>query len=73
MKILAENMRSKFFQKEENSCGIIFLRLYSLAGAMGDFISKGAIVVDVIEINLTIENLNVDYSGQHYSFREPLS
>ena len=35
----------------------------SSAGTTGDFISKGAIVVDGIELSLTIDGLNVDYSG----------
>ena len=35
----------------------------SSAGAFGDFISKGAIVIDGIELSLTIDGLNVDYSG----------
>ena len=36
-------------------------------GNSGNFISKGAIVVDGIELNLTIDGLNVDYSEQYYA------
>ena len=36
----------------------------SYAGNIGTFISRGAIVVDGIELNLTIDGLNVDYSEQ---------
>ncbi len=36
-------------------------------GNSGNFISKGAIVVDGIELNLTIDGLHVDYSGQYYA------
>ena len=37
----------------------------SSAGKIDSFISKGAIVVDGIELNLTINGLNVDYSEKY--------
>lgn len=44
----------------------------SSAGKIDIFISPGAIVVDGIELNLTIDGLNVDYSGL-YSMRSGIS
>ncbi|MBQ2615944.1 MAG: hypothetical protein IJF90_03710, partial [Synergistaceae bacterium] len=37
----------------------------SSAGGQGFFISQGAIVVDGIELNLTIDGLNADYSEKY--------
>ncbi len=44
----------------------------SYAGDQGTFISRGAIVVDGIELNLTIDGFNADYSDQ-YSPRSGIS
>lgn len=44
----------------------------SYAGNTGNFISRGAIVVDGIELNLTIDGFNADYSDQ-YSPRSGIS
>gem|GEM_PF-3191079 len=44
----------------------------SYAGNQGTFISRGAIVVDGIELNLTIDGFNADYSDQ-YSPRSGIS
>ena len=44
----------------------------SVAGDNGNFTSKGAIVVNEIEHNLTIDGLNVDYSEQ-YSMHSEMS
>ena len=44
----------------------------SSAGSIGTFFSPGAIVVDGIELNLTIDGFNVDYS-ELYSMRSGIS
>ena len=44
----------------------------SSAGSIGTFFSPGAIVVDGVELNLTIDGFNVDYS-ELYSMRSGIS
>lgn len=40
----------------------------SSAGEIGFFISQGAIVVDGIELNLTIDGFNTDYSAKNFMY-----